>query len=115
MNTFQKYCLAPVMVLGFLSLSPQALAAPAAGSASEAKSHQVVKPVAPAQDGIQLSINSASAEELEQLLSGVGAKKAQAIVSYRESHGPFKALDELRNVPGFGPALVERNLPHLKL
>ncbi|MDF7680355.1 helix-hairpin-helix domain-containing protein [Enterobacteriaceae bacterium ESL0689] len=64
---------------------------------------------------IQVSINSASAEELAQALNGVGMKKAQAIVSYREENGPFKTIDDLRQVPGMGNSLVERNLSHLKL
>lgn len=66
-------------------------------------------------DGTRVSINSASAEELAQVMSGVGIKKAQAIVSYRDEYGPFKTLDDLKQVPGMGGTLVERNLAHLKL
>ncbi|MDR8315905.1 competence protein ComEA, partial [Acinetobacter baumannii] len=58
---------------------------------------------------------NASAEQLAQALNGVGLKKAQAIVSYREEYGPFKTLDDLKQVPGMGSALVERNLAHLTL
>jgi competence protein ComEA len=65
-------------------------------------------------DGTRVSINSASAEELAKALNGVGLKKAQAIVSYREEYGPFKTVDDLKQVPGWG-SLVERNLSHLKL
>ncbi len=43
------------------------------------------------------------------------SKKAQAIVSYREEYGPFKTLDDLKQVPGMGGALVERNLAYLTL
>ncbi|MCD9737123.1 helix-hairpin-helix domain-containing protein [Klebsiella pneumoniae] len=63
----------------------------------------------------KVSINRASAEQLAQALNGVGLKKAQAIVSYREEYGPFKTLDDLKQVPGMGSALVERNLAHLTL
>ncbi|WP_434636018.1 helix-hairpin-helix domain-containing protein [Klebsiella sp. I138] len=63
----------------------------------------------------RVSINSASAEELVQAMNGVGLKKAQAIVSYREEYGPFKTVDDLRQVPGMGHSLVERNLSHLML
>lgn len=77
------------------------------------------KTVAPADSPVgetgKVSINSASAEELAQAMNGVGLKKAQAIVSYREEYGPFKTLDDLRQVPGLGSALVERNLAHLML
>ncbi len=44
-----------------------------------------------------------------------GLKKAQAIVSYRDEYGPFKTVDDLKQVPGMGSALVERNLENLKL
>lgn len=65
--------------------------------------------------GEKISINTASAEELARVMNGVGLKKAQAIVSHREEFGPFKTLDDLRQVPGMGGALVERNLSHLML
>lgn len=42
-------------------------------------------------------------------MNGVGLKKAQAIVSYREEYGPFKTVDDLKQVPGMGSSLVERN------
>lgn len=66
-------------------------------------------------DGTRVSINSASAEDLARAMNGVGLKKAQAIVSYREEYGPFKTIDDLKQVPGMGGALVERNLSHLTL
>lgn len=62
-----------------------------------------------------VSINTAPAEELARVLNGVGLKKAQAIVSYREEYGPFKTVDDLKQVPGMGSSLVERNLANLKL
>ncbi|MTH44733.1 helix-hairpin-helix domain-containing protein [Intestinirhabdus alba] len=63
----------------------------------------------------RVSINAASAEELARVMNGVGLKKAQAIVNYREEYGPFKAVDDLKQVPGLGSALVERNLAVLAL
>lgn len=67
------------------------------------------------EEGTRVSINSASAEALAQAMNGVGLKKAQAIVSYREEYGPFKTLDDLKQVPGMGNSLVERNLAHITL
>lgn len=67
-----------------------------------------------AEEGI-VSINSASAEELAAAMNGVGIKKAEAIVSYREQYGPFSAVEQLKEVPGIGSALVERNAARLKL
>ena len=66
-------------------------------------------------DGTRVSINTASAEDLARVMNGVGMKKAQAIVSYRQEYGPFKTLDDLKQVPGMGSALVERNLGNLTL
>ncbi|MDY1036780.1 helix-hairpin-helix domain-containing protein [Lelliottia sp. CFBP8978] len=67
------------------------------------------------EDGSRVSINTASAEDLAQAMNGVGLKKAQAIVGYRDEYGPFKTLDDLKQVPGIGSSLVERNLAHLTL
>ncbi|EIR2647989.1 helix-hairpin-helix domain-containing protein, partial [Shigella sonnei] len=54
-------------------------------------------------------------EELARAMNGVGLKKAQAIVSYREEYGPFKTVEDLKQVPGMGNSLVERNLAVLTL
>ena len=66
-------------------------------------------------EGTRVSINSASAEDLARVMNGVGLKKAQAIVSYREEYGPFKTVEDLKQVPGMGSSLVERNLAVLTL
>ena len=62
-----------------------------------------------------VSINDATAEQLASAMNGIGLKKAQAIVSYREEYGRFTALEQLKEVPGIGSALVERNSDRLKL
>ncbi len=54
-----------------------------------------------------ININTASAIDLE-LLPGIGPSKAQAIVDYRETYGKFKAISEIDNVSGIGPATFER-------
>ncbi len=56
-------------------------------------------------EGTRVSINSASAEDLARVMNGVGLKKAQAIVSYREEYGPFKTVEDLKQVPGMGRAV----------
>ncbi|MYC24627.1 MAG: DUF1524 domain-containing protein [Gammaproteobacteria bacterium] len=51
-------------------------------------------------------INTANASVLQRV-RGIGRVKAQAIIAYRNQHGPFRSLDELTNVKGVGPATVE--------
>ncbi|MCA6997828.1 ComEA family DNA-binding protein [Dickeya solani] len=68
-----------------------------------------------ATDEEEVSINTATAEQLAAALNGVGLKKAQAIVSYREQNGPFTQIEQLQEVPGIGNALIERNQSRLRL
>jgi len=63
----------------------------------------------------KISINEATAEQLSAAMNGVGLKKAQAIVSYREQYGPFTTVEQLKEVPGIGTSLIERNAERLKL
>ena len=60
-----------------------------------------------------VDINSATAEELAFVLNGVGAKKAAAIIAYREKNGPFQDVQELTKVSGIGAKLVENNKANL--
>lgn len=52
-----------------------------------------------------VELNSAGPQELD-LLPGIGPAKAAAIVEYREEHGPFRAPEDLLEVPGIGEALL---------
>lgn len=63
----------------------------------------------------KVDINTADAAQLDQVLVGVGASKAQAIVEYRKVNGPFKSADELANVKGIGLKTVERNRDLIKV
>lgn len=56
-----------------------------------------------------VNINQASATAIAKSLDGVGNSKAQAIVDWREAHGPFKKVDDLRHVKGIGKATIDRN------
>lgn len=56
-----------------------------------------------------VNINTANAETLAKMLNGVGLKKAQAIIAFREQYGVFKTAEELTQVKGIGKALVARN------
>lgn len=111
-------CLIVGMSLSGLPLAVQA-AAKTDNAGIEAKSDPVAqkteKTLLPAADEDEVSINTGTAEDLAEVMNGVGLKKAQAIVSYREQNGPFTQIEQLQEVPGIGAALVERNLSRLKL
>ncbi|AYO55578.1 ComEA family DNA-binding protein [Acinetobacter wuhouensis] len=64
--------------------------------------------------GSKISLNSANLEQLQQL-NGVGAKKAQAIIDYRNQNGKFNSIDDLQKVKGIGPKLLEKNKSQLSL
>lgn len=53
-----------------------------------------------------LNINTATLEQLQQL-PNIGPTLAQAIINYRDSHGPFTSLEQLRSVSGIGPKTYE--------
>jgi len=63
----------------------------------------------------QVDINSADADTLALALDGVGITRAEAIVAYREEHGPFMRIEDLQQVSGIGPATLERNRARLKI
>lgn len=53
-----------------------------------------------------IDINTASAEDLMNL-QGIGPKKAEQIVAYREMHGSFESVDDLVQVKGIGERTLE--------
>lgn len=56
-----------------------------------------------------VNINEADAETISNALSGIGAKKAEAIVQYRTEHGDFKTMQDLENVSGIGEKTIKAN------
>jgi competence protein ComEA len=54
-----------------------------------------------------VDLNSATANDLDAL-PGIGPSRAAAILRYREQHGRFTSVEELKEVPGFGRAAVSR-------
>lgn len=73
---------------------------------AEAQPRQGEEPVAQEQT---VNINTADAEALSSLLSGIGQARAEAIVRYREMYGPFESVEELMEVSGVGEATLARN------
>lgn len=62
-----------------------------------------------------VNINTADAEKISEELTGIGLAKAEAIVEYRQKHGPFKNPDELSLVKGIGQRTVDMNRSDIKV
>lgn len=51
------------------------------------------------------NLNNASVQDLEHI-EGIGRRRAEDIVHYRDRNGGFKGWDDLRDIPGFDNELV---------
>ncbi|MFT5209548.1 MAG: competence protein ComEA [Flavobacterium sp.] len=56
-----------------------------------------------------VNINTADADTLASVLSGIGVSRAYAIVEYRETNGKFYSAEELSAVRGIGVATIAKN------
>jgi competence protein ComEA len=57
----------------------------------------------------QVNINTDDAKTISKSLNGIGMKKAEAIIAYRNKEGDFKTYKDLTKVKGIGPKIVEKN------
>lgn len=71
-------------------------------------------PLFAAEDATRININTADAQALTQL-TGVGQSRAEAIIAYREAHGPFQSLHDLTQVRGIGERTVQENMERIVL
>lgn len=81
------------------SPSPSAVLSPSSPSPSE-------------EITLLININTATVQQL-QTLPGIGAAKAQAIVDYREEHGPFRYVEDLRSVRGIGETILKSVMDYI--
>lgn len=54
-----------------------------------------------------VNINTATVDELNAV-KGIGPSKAKAIVDYRDKNGPFKSVDDLKEIKGFGDKSIAK-------
>lgn len=52
------------------------------------------------------NFNQASAKQISKAIHGIGQKRAQAIVAYRDAHGSFKNFEELAKVKGISKRFI---------
>lgn len=62
-----------------------------------------------------VNINTADAPTLAANIKGIGVKKAEAIVAYRDQHGTFNNAEDLAKVRGIGKKTIEKNLENIKV
>lgn len=96
----QIHKFAAVMLLSTLPLFSQPSLA--------AEQTQAKQTTTAAKESGKLNLNTATLAELTTL-KGIGEKKAQAILEYREKQGKFTSVDQLADVTGIGPATLEAN------
>ncbi len=66
-------------------------------------------------NGETVDINQADAATLDRVLIGIGAKKAEAIVAYRQANGAFIQIEDLDQVKGIGAATIEKNRSRMRV
>lgn len=86
---------------------------PMIGEEIEGIGETTITPLDDSKDG-KINLNKASQSELETL-PGIGPAKAQAIIDYREKNGPFKAIEDIRSISGFGEKTFEKLKDHISV
>lgn len=59
-----------------------------------------------------ININTATKEQLETLPK-IGPTKAQSIIDYRETFGPFNRIEDIMDVNGIGSGIYEAIMDHI--
>lgn len=59
-----------------------------------------------------ININTADKDALVTL-TGIGEVKAQAIIDYRATYGPYASIEDIQNVSGIGPATYDSIKDHI--
>ncbi|PDZ03802.1 competence protein ComE [Bacillus cereus] len=71
------------------------------------KNEQVQEATAASKGEGKVQINVASKEQLEKI-TGIGSRKAESILKYREERGPFQKIEDLLEIDGIGVKSLEK-------
>lgn len=63
--------------------------------------------LASAEENGKVNINTATVEELSTL-EGIGEVRAASIIEFRDNHGLFTKIEDLKNVKGIGDKIFEK-------
>jgi len=99
------------VVLSLLAVSFQSYSAE-----KISKAENVIKNSTPGTEQLtnKIHLNKADVTALTKSFKGIGKKRAEAIVSYRETHGSFKSVEDLAQVRGLGKQFVSSHLTQLQ-
>lgn len=96
----------------YVDSDTQGSAAGGASEASEAGMSSSVSSGSNAQsssgDSSKVNINTATADELDEKLNGIGPAMAEKIIEYRTKIGRFSDIEEIKNVSGIGEKTFEK-------
>lgn len=100
-----KFILPPLAILLFSFWSVNAVAA------------ENTKEIKPSLEQVKQAIIDLNNADVTQLstLKGIGAKRAQAIIDYRNTHGKFTSLEQLMEVKGVGSGFLQSNKGLIKI
>lgn len=87
----------------------QKITVPAVGEEAPPTNDSMPSEGAAAVPDVIVNINTATADQLQNL-PNIGEVRAEAIINYRQEHGGFKTIEELQEVSGIG----EKTFEHLK-
>lgn len=84
-------------------------------ASAEVQPNSVKPPAIQKTVGAMVNINHATAKDMSISFKGIGLKKAEAIVAWREKNGKFTAIDQLLEVKGIGEKILALNKSQISL
>ena len=65
------------------------------------------------QENSKINLNKTDAMHLVNSFKGIGKKRANAIIAYREHHGLYKSVKDLVHVKGFSQSFIDKHIVKL--